>query len=362
MFISKRENIENVSPFVFQAQEDIKCKLHNLVSYNTSLSYKYSPSSIEQYIIDNTKSLGYETSGIDLADTCALLKDEKTSIYYSLQQYFLELEQYNQLVKDFEPLNDLRIQLNSEEEKQSACEATKLHSDGISGIFKSGLVSSSSSVGAMEPLLSTMRSHKICGNLMENLLVMDYLVHDFYSMCQKLQKHSRLVFIDMGASLDFHDDINGEMPAIYIHSIYSKFGFKFDHIYAYEVNPKYPAKVFEALPDELQSSWHWINVGVDARECAKMNPFTMIANSFTPDDFIVVKLDIDTPAVEHALVQQLKNDPSLITLVDQFYFEHHVHQKELSTPWTGTMEGSVGDSLKLMSELRKNGVAAHYWP
>ena len=353
-------SIENVSPFVTQAQDDIKCKPRSFNSSNTS--HSYSPSSIEKYIIDNTKSLGYETIGTDLADTCALQKNDQTTIYDSLQQYFSDLEQYNKLVQDFKPLNDLRLEFNSDGDKQSACETTKLHSDGLSGIFKSGQLSTSSDVGAMEPLLSTMRSHKICDNFDENMLAMDYMVHDFYSMCQQLQKHSRLIFIDMGASLDFHDDINGKMPAIYIHSIYSKFGFKFDHIYAYEVNPKHPAKVFEALPDELQSSWHWINVGVDARECAKMNPFTMIANSFTPDDFIVVKLDIDTPAVEHVLVEQLKNDPSLIILVDQFYFEHHVHQKELASSWTGTMEGSVGGSLKLMAELRKNGVAAHYWP
>lgn len=33
---------------------------------------------------------------------------------------------------------------------------------------------------------------------------MDYLVHDFYSMCKTLKRHSRTVFIDMGASLVFH--------------------------------------------------------------------------------------------------------------------------------------------------------------
>ena len=93
-----------------------------------------------------------------------------------------------------------------------------------------------------------------------------------------------------------------------------------------------------------------------------MNPFTMLTNSFTPDDFVVVKLDIDTPVVEAALVEQLRGDPALLQLVDEFYFEHHVHQEELSGPWTGTMEGSVGASLGLMSELRKNGVSVHYWP
>lgn len=355
------EAIETVSPFVAQADEDVKCK-RSKVAHNNTRTYTYTASSVEKYIIDNRKSLGYMTAGADLAETCAIIRDETSPIYSELQQYFADLEKYNTLVRNFEPLDDLRLHFDSQEDKESACEATKLHKDGLSGLFKSNQVSTSSNVGIMEPLLPTMRSHKICTDFEANILVMDYLVHDFYSMCLQLRKHSRLIFIDMGASLDFHEDMSGEMPAIYIHSIYSKFGFKFDHIYAYEVNPKYPSKVFEAIPDELQSSWHWINVGVDARPCAKMNPFTMLANSFSPDDFVVVKLDIDTPLVEAALVEQLRGDPTLLQLVDEFYFEHHVHQKELSGPWTGTMEGSVGASLELMSELRKNGVSVHYWP
>lgn len=350
------------APFVTQADEDIECKPNKVMSRSSNSTYSYNPSSVEQYIMDNRKSLGYQTTGADLADTCAIIHDETSLIYNELQQYFADLERYNQLVRDFQPLNDLRLQFNSEDEKHRACEATKLHSDGLSSIFKSSQVSTSSNAGIMEPLLPTMRSHKICTDFDTNLLAMDYLVHDFYSMCLQLQRHSRLIFIDMGASLDFHDDMSGEMPTIYIHSMYSKFGFKFDHVYAYEVNPKHPAKVFEAVPDELLSSWHWVNVGVDARKCAKMNPFTMLMNSFTPDDFVVVKLDIDTPVVEAALVQQLREDPALLQLVDEFYFEHHVHQEELSGPWTGTMEGSVGDSLELMNELRKTGVSAHYWP
>eukprot|EP00956_Cyclotella_meneghiniana_P006993 scaffold9402_cov77-Cyclotella_meneghiniana.AAC.8 len=359
--IESQTSIDVVSPFVAQSDADIKCK-HKSFPLNNS-TFKYTPSSLERYIIDNGKALGYKTTKTDVADTCAIIRDGGSSIYNDLQQYFQDLENYNKLVRDFRPLQDLRLQFNSDEDKHHACEATKLHNDGLSGIFSSTqLVSASSAVGVMEPLLPTMRSHKICDDFETNLLAMDYMVHDFYSMCKQLQKHSRLIFIDMGASLDFHEDMHSEKPAIYIQSIYSKFGFVFDHIYAYEVNPKHPSKVFEAIPDELQSSWHWINVGVDARPCAKMNPFTMIENSFTKDDFIVVKLDIDTPLVEHALVEQLREDPVLLDLVDQFYFEHHVHQKELANNWFGTMDGNVGGSLKLMNELRTKGVAAHYWP
>ena len=90
---------------------------------------------------------------------------------------------------------------------------------------------------------------------------MEYLVHDFHAMCLMLQKHSRTVFIDMGASLEFHEGHSSRSPAIYINTVYSQFGFKFDHVYAYEMKVTKPVQVFERVPNQLMNSFHWINVG-----------------------------------------------------------------------------------------------------
>ena len=49
----------------------------------------------------------------------------------------------------------------------------------------------------------------------------------------------------------------------------------------------------------------------------------MLANNYNKDDFIVVKLDIDTSLIEVPLVYQLVQDERFVCLVDQFYFEHH---------------------------------------
>eukprot|EP00970_Alexandrium_tamarense_P018506 scaffold13344_cov215-Alexandrium_tamarense.AAC.12 len=86
-----------------------------------------------------------------------------------------------------------------------------------------------------------------------------------------------------------------------------------------------------------------------------MNPFTTITNHFSPDDFVVVKLDIDTSAVENLLARQLRDDPKLLGLVDQFYFEDHVKQKELKKSWGESAEGSVAESLELMASMREKG-------
>ena len=54
--------------------------------------------------------------------------------------------------------------------------------------------------------------HFICNTFssFQTVLRMDYLVHDFYSMCKSLRHNSRTVFIDMGASLAFHS--SGQSP------------------------------------------------------------------------------------------------------------------------------------------------------
>ena len=145
---------------------------------------------------------------------------------------------------------------------------------------------------------------------------------------------------------------------------YEKFGFIFDHIYAFELAYTEPKQVYEKLlPDRYMSSYHWINVGISAEKGHKLNPLYSILKQFEPDDFIVVKLDIDTAFIEMPLAHQLLEDVAYHNgLVDQFYFEHHVHLGELKFNWKQTMDGSLKDSLELFAGLRKKGIPAHFWP
>ena len=55
----------------------------------------------------------------------------------------------------------------------------------------------------------------------------------------------------------------------------------------------------------------------------------------------MVKLDIDTSPIENRLVRQLRDDPKLLHIVDVFYFEDHLLQKELSSAWGSSAEGSL---------------------
>ena len=92
-----------------------------------------------------------------------------------------------------------------------------------------------------------------------------------------------------------------------------------------------------------------------------MNPLKSIVAKYTKDDFVVVKLDIDTPHIENPLANLLLEDDSLHEIVDQFYFEHHVNIQELARAWGHTMRGTIKESFDLMNGLRNKGIASHFW-
>merc|ERR1719203_1663273 len=106
-------------------------------------------------------------------------------------------------------------------------------------------------------------------------------------------------------------------------------------------------------------SYHWMNTGVNAEEGHKLNPLHSILKKFDEDDFIVLKLDIDTSSVELPLAKQLLDDKDDFyhRLLDQFYFEHHVEIGEMKPYWRGFMNGTIKDSFDLFHGLRKKGIA-----
>ena len=93
------------------------------------------------------------------------------------------------------------------------------------------------------------------------------------------------------------------------------------------------------------------------------------ANSFlgvleaaaVPDDFVAVKVDIDTMGVELTIVEALAERPELAALVDELFFEYHFHFDGLDFGWGKRPRDSVDDALALMSTLRRLGIRAHFW-
>jgi hypothetical protein len=307
----------------------------------------YKPAPSERYVIDHAIELGYDSQ--DWTKGCTIWSNATPpALSTGLHALVDELRDYNQCVNTFQPISDLRRQLKDGDEHHNAqvCQALELHEQGLPGIFPSGEISFTTNGGYVEPLLPPMRHPEYC----------------FYG--DKLKRTSRTILIDMGASLDFHERWNDlkDMPAVYLMELYRKFGFPFDHIYAFEKVSADPEQVYARLPEHWLTAYHWINVGVSADPKSRLNPLKWILDSFEEDDLIIVKLDIDTPSVELPLVLQMLSDDRYNKLVDQFYFEHHVKLWELGRYWMANdATGSIQDSLSLFAGLRAKGIASHFW-
>lgn len=340
---------------------------------STSSARPYEPASTEAYILEHAVDLGLnrgagnstrQWQNVSMGSGCDLWRNESITsrvIYRQLNEFKKELEEYDKRLQNFSvPFEDIRHHLGGHNDDKTGqydiCNKLELHPGGLPGIFHSQQLSYTPS-GYVEPLLPPMRHPKFCNNARKHLLDLSYLVHDMAAMCRKLKPTSRIVLIDMGASLSFHGAVDS--PAVYLMELYRKFGMPFDHIYAFEMKQSAPKDVFDRVPDHWMPAYHWINVGVSADTESKFNALNLLKN-FNADDLIVVKLDIDTASIEVPLANQLLQDERL-KIVDQFYFEHHVYMKEIAPWWSSSMKGTVQESLELFSSIRKNGIAAHFW-
>jgi hypothetical protein len=361
---------------------------------NPNNSKKYIPASVESYIMDHLDKWGWNVPS-ETVSGCAIwtFADVTTQqIYHSLHSFKDDLLQYNQAVDKFEPIPDLmqkirklpifqegdnlgstsRLEDDYKKSLSTICKSASINNDnnpnGIQSLFtKSQQLSYTKTSGYVEPLMPPMRHPDFClGDTSENTLMrIDYLIHDFESMCMKLKPTSRRILIDMGASFTYK--INGGKAMIDLIDIYKKFGFVFDHMYGYEKKFEDPEKVYKDLiPKDLIPAYHWINAGVSSDKDSNLNPLYSIIKNYDEDDLIIVKLDIDTSSIEVPLANQLLHDETLHTLVDQFYFEYHVHMAEMK-PWWGRYnhwrnDGSMKDAFQLMYGLRQKGIPAHFWP
>ena len=77
----------------------------------------------------------------------------------------------------------------------------------------------------------------------------------------------------------------------------------------------------------------------------------------------MVKLDIDTEAIDNRLAHQILETPSLLQLVDELYFEYHFRNRDIEWLWKNDgFTATVADTYALFSQLRHKGVRANPWP
>lgn len=89
---------------------------------------------------------------------------------------------------------------------------------------------------------------------------------------------------------------------------YHQRGQKFDAFIAVELERLDPATAFKQVPTDLIGKYNLINTGLTMDKGDKFNTLDMIKRTVSPDDFFVLKLDIDSAPIEEPIVQSLLHD------------------------------------------------------
>jgi hypothetical protein len=216
----------------------------------------------------------------------------------------------------------------------------------------------------IEPLAGLMRNPYFCLKGEKFVVNKDYMVIS-WNVSRKVEVIfptyvPKSYFFDLGAST-YTTGSGGSSQNWFVQGYEAK-GINWDGVYAWEVSQHLPVHVWSIIPPHLKPIYHWYNIPANPTPNHSDNPLEYIKRIARPEDFVLLKIDIDNTAVEEALVAQILASEELLGLIDDFYFEHHVNTASMNPYWgTQSSPSTLQDSYRIFSTLRSKGVAAHAW-
>ena len=172
-------------------------------------------------------------------------------------------------------------------------------------------------------------------------------------------KGSKKRLFDAGSSSWFSGA--GGPSLSYFAEFWKRYGFEWDSIEAWE--GKTSAEIFKkTVPSEWKQKTTFHNQFIKTNP--NETPFVpeIIRQKTTKNEYVVFKLDIDSKAIETAIVDFMLKWEDL-DYIDEFIWEHHVNNYLMARYWRNSqdMTKTIADSYKYFLRLRKLGVRAHSW-
>ena len=139
--------------------------------------------------------------------------------------------------------------------------------------------------------------------------------------------------------------------------LYRKHCIEFDQVWGWD--PRWSEKQFWArVPEWERHKITYFNEYVNATEQSALG---VLRRTARPEDFVVFKLDIDTPHVEQQIMDILLSEEGKVytDLIDEFYFEYQGGEGGpflLDSPNT-----TVSYGVQMLQQLRRRGVRTHFW-
>mmetsp|Transcript_82289 Transcript_82289/g.246697 ORF Transcript_82289/g.246697 Transcript_82289/m.246697 type:complete len:429 (-) Transcript_82289:25-1311(-) len=166
-----------------------------------------------------------------------------------------------------------------------------------------------------------------------------------------------------------------EVPTIALfYSLYRRNCITFDRIWAWEAHAFDATNFWQRVPIEILAKLHFYNFPIHEGDPGYLSHRSLLYSSAlhviqevaSPDDFVVVKLDIDSPALEKYIIRSILRRPGLAELIDELFFEYHFKFGKTDIGWgQGHSNGAMNDTVELaidtMTRLRRRGIRAHFW-
>lgn len=178
------------------------------------------------------------------------------------------------------------------------------------------------------------------------------------------EKNGQKILFDLGSAFfngpDEKSPLMSVTSARWFYEYFQRISFSFDRIIAFEKQNLSAELFWKQVPDDLLGRLTLMNVGIE--ESGKFHPWTILKSMVKREDYVIVKLDIDVSELEQVLMEQVVNDSSLHSLIDEFFFEMHVNVTEMIPFWGNRNRGQLKDAYNLFSKLRQLGLRMHSWP
>jgi len=208
------------------------------------------------------------------------------------------------------------------------------------------------SLDYIEPLVGLTRSPYFCVYGDAHVVSKDYLV-----VSPTSRRGAKAYLFDLGSSL-YNSGAGGASQQWFVDT----YNIKWDGIFAWDAMAYSPSEFWTLVPKHLKPIYHFYNIPVSPEPNHPDNALDYILRVARPEDFVLLKIDIDNTPVEEALVDQILASEALLGLIDEFYFEHHVNIGPMNGYWgTGSSDKTLADTYRIFTTMRNKGILAHGW-
>jgi hypothetical protein len=175
---------------------------------------------------------------------------------------------------------------------------------------------------------------------------------------------NRALYFDVGSSS--WNSLAAGGPALkYFSSVWSRQSIDFDEIYAFDSRITVDT-FYQEFPSHMHitASVHYQQCAVSSPPGNDQHPFVpnLIHRVAEPDDYVLFKLDTDSPAVERDIIEFILQDAD--SRITELVWEHHISGNYLMEEWgkpENRDQASLHDSYDYFLRLRRKGIRAHSW-